>query len=269
MLYQALNHILLPVSGCNFRCGFCQNWQISQKKITSDDSQAGFPRSPEQIIQDAIQNKCESISFTYTEPTIFFEYAFEIAKEAKKAGLKTIFVSNGFMTPQTIETVKSYLDACNIDLKSFKEEFYKKFCQGHLRPVLDSIKRLHDSGIWIEITTLLISGENDSPEEINEIASFIASIDKNIPWHISRFFPQFEFVDHEATQINTIKKAEKIGKDAGLNYVYAGNIPEEAKTVCPKCSEILINRDGYKIKKNVLNYGRCPNCESEIPGIWS
>jgi pyruvate formate lyase activating enzyme len=258
----------VAVSGCNFRCGFCQNWQISQKKATDNRYLSGETYTPAQIVKKAINLGCESISFTYTEPTIFFEYAFETAKIAKDAGLITVFVSNGYMTSQAIKKISPYLDACNIDLKSFREEFYSKFCKAHLKPVKDSIKELYESHIWIEITTLLITGENDSEQEINDIAQFISGISTGIPWHVSRFFPQYEFSDHKPTPVATIFKALDAGNRMGLKFVYPGNVSEKCDTVCPSCKEILVSRSHFEINKNRTIDGRCPKCDREIEGIW-
>jgi pyruvate formate lyase activating enzyme len=258
----------IAISGCNFRCGFCQNWQISQKKATDNHFISGEACTPEQVVKDAIDHGCESISFTYTEPTIFFEYAFETAKIAKNAGLKTVFVSNGYMTSQAINKISPYLDACNIDLKSFREDFYSKFCKAHLNPVKDSIKKLYDSHIWIEITTLLITGENDSEQEINDIAEFISEISTEIPWHVSRFFPQYEFSDHKPTPVETILKAVDAGNKAGLKFVYPGNVSEQCNTICPHCKNVLVSSNHFKINKYTIIDSKCPKCDREIEGIW-
>jgi len=212
--------------GCNFRCGFCQNWQISQasRRSQKDKSRQGHELMPEEIVREAKDRRCESISYTYTEPTVFFEYAYDTAKIAKEAGLKNIFVTNGYMSKEALETINPYLDAANIDLKSFREEFYIKNCKARLQPVLDSIKLAKELGIWIEITTLIIPGQNDSESELSDIAGFIAGIGKDIPWHISRFHPDYQFLDQKPTPIETLKKAEDLGKKAGLRYVYLGNV---------------------------------------------
>lgn len=254
--------------GCNFRCGFCQNWQISQKKFSDKYSVLEIEKTPEQIINDAISAQCQSISFTYTEPTIFFEYALDIAKLAKKEGLKTIFVSNGYMSNEAIQIISPYLDACNIDLKSFRESFYYNNCKAHLKPVLQTIKSLKDAGIWLEITTLLITNENDSIEEITDIANFIADIGTDMPWHISRFFPQYEFTDHQPTPIKELMKAKNIGETAGLKYVYIGNALKETETNCFYCHEVLIERDVFRVQKNNIVNGKCSNCQQIIDGLW-
>jgi len=209
--------------GCNFRCGFCQNWQISQVS-KREGSREVYELMPKEAVEEAKARRCESISYTYTEPTIFFEYAYDTAKLAKEAGLKNVFVTNGYMSRQALETINPYLDAANIDLKSFREEFYSENCKGHLQPVLDSIKLAKKLGIWIEITTLIIPGQNDSASELSDIAGFIASVDKDIPWHISRFHPDYQFLNQKPTPIETLKEAEDLGKKAGLRYVYLGNV---------------------------------------------
>lgn len=211
--------------GCNFRCGFCQNWQISQAS-GQNKAREVYKMIPERIVEEAKKNHCQSISYTYTEPTIFFEYAYDIAKVAKQAGLKNIFVTNGYMSKEALETISPYLDAANIDLKSFREKFYVENCKGHLQPVLDSIKLAKKLGVWIEITTLIIPGHNDSASELSDIAGFIASVGKDIPWHISRFHPDYHFLNQKLTPIETLKKAEDLGKKAGLDHVYLGNVKD-------------------------------------------
>jgi len=211
--------------GCNFRCGFCQNWQISQVS-KRDNFRKVSELMPEKAVEEAKKNRCESISYTYTEPTIFFEYAYDTAKKAKQAGLKNVFVTNGYMSRKAFETISPYLDAANIDLKSFREEFYTKNCQSHLQPVLDSIKLAKELGIWIEVTTLIIPGQNDSRLELSDIAGFIASVGKDIPWHISRFHPDYQFLNQKPTPVETLRKAEDLGRKAGLNYVYLGNVKD-------------------------------------------
>lgn len=213
--------------GCNFRCSFCQNYNISQfKELYGEIKKEQFigkDFSPQEIVKQAIKNKCPSISYTYNEPTIFIEFAHDTAKLAKKKGLKNILVTNGYMTKECLEFIAPYIDAMNIDLKSFSDKFYVKHCKAHLSPVLDIIKLAKKKKIWIEITTLIIPGENDSKKELEQIAKFIASVDKNIPWHISRFFPAYKMMNKQPTPIKTLEKAYKIGKKH-LNYVYIGNV---------------------------------------------
>jgi pyruvate formate lyase activating enzyme len=208
--------------GCNFKCSFCQNYDISQ--ASKSGKFFGKEYSPEQIVEEAINTGCKSIAYTYNEPTIFIEYVKDIAKLAKEKGLKNILVTNGYMSKECFDYISDYIDAMNIDLKSFKDNFYKKICGARLKPVLDTIKRAHEKNIHIEITTLLIPGENDSEDELIKIAEFIKGIDKNIPWHISRFFPMYKMSNKQITPIQSLAKAQKIGLKAGLKYVYLGNI---------------------------------------------
>ncbi len=208
--------------GCNFKCSFCQNYDISQFKEFFGDV-VGEEITPEQIVDEAIKNKCRSIAYTYNEPAIFIEFVHDIAKLAKTKGLKNILVTNGYMTKECLNYISSYIDAMNIDLKSFNEKFYIKTCKAHLKPVLETIELAHKKKIWIEITTLIVPGENDSRKELEKIAKFIASIDKNIPWHISRFFPMYKMTDKNMTSLETLKEAEKIGKKY-LKYIHVGNV---------------------------------------------
>ena len=211
--------------GCNFKCSFCQNWEISQVS-KRQNTLSGHELMPEEVVREAKKNDCKSISYTYTEPTIFFEYAYETAKLAKKEGLYNIFVTNGYMTKETLNVIKPYLDAANIDLKSFREDFYKEMCGAHLKPVLDTIELMKKLGIWIEITTLVVTGKNDSDNEFKDIAEFIANLDPDIPWHISRFHPDFKYLEGKPTPIDALKRARDIGKKAGLRNIHLGNVIE-------------------------------------------
>lgn len=254
--------------GCNFRCEFCQNWEISQTCFQNGNC-PGTELTPEEVVNVASKNKCKSISYTYTEPTIFFEYALETAKKAKEKGLKNIFVSNGYMTLECLEMIKPFLDAANIDLKFFKESSYKKICSGSLQPVLDSIKLMKKMGIWVEITTLVIPDKNDSEEELTSIAEFIASVDKKMPWHVSRFHPNYKLSHHQATPEATLEKARAIGAKAGLKFVYAGNVSGWGNdTNCPKCNQLLIKREVFNVLENNLERGKCKNCGTVIAGIF-
>lgn len=253
--------------GCNFRCGFCQNWQISQ---ASDKSGQGKIAPPDEIVKTALDNRCRSISYTYTEPTIFFEYAFDIAKLAKANGLRNIFVTNGYMAKEPLKMIRPYLDAANVDLKFFKEASYRKICKAGLKPVLDSIRLMYELGVWVEITTLIIPGENDSNGELKDIAGFIAGIDKNIPWHVSRFHPDYKFTDYRPTPESTLGRAQKIGESAGLNFVYVGNVSEFGNdTYCPGCKKLLLKRELFSILRGNIKEGRCFFCGEIVPGIFN
>jgi pyruvate formate lyase activating enzyme len=254
--------------GCNFRCSFCQNFEISQLNVSDKSFVTNQLYTPEFIVKRALETRCKSISFTYTEPTIYFEFALETSIIAKSYGLKTILVSNGFFTEKALETICPYLDACNIDLKSFSDEFYKTICKARVEPVKETIKLLRLKKIWTEITTLLIPGLNDSESEVISIAEFIAAIDKDMPWHISRFYPRYKMNFLNPTSINSIEVAVNAGTNAGLNYVYEGNVANEISTICPGCKKSVIIRDGFDVIRCDLDNGICKHCGTKIPGIW-
>lgn len=253
--------------GCNFRCGFCQNWQISQAS-KQKNGLGGYELKPEEVVREAKKYKCRSISYTYTEPTIFFEYAYDTAKLAKKEGFYNNFVTNGFMTKEAIKTIRPYLDAANVDLKFFKESSYKEICKGKLQPVLDSIRLMNELGIWVEVTTLVMPALNDSDEELAGIADFIAGVNKSIPWHLSAFHPDYKYTDYAPTPVGTLKNAYRIGKDKGLEFVYLGNVQEETDTICPGCGSVLIKRAYFSVGQNNIKSGKCPKCSTVIPGVW-
>lgn len=255
--------------GCNFHCEFCQNWEISQLSFREGFDSGGEVLSPEQIVDEAFKNKCKSISYTYTEPTIFFEYAFETAKIAKAKGLYNVFVSNGYMTKEAVFMIRPYLDAANIDLKFFNDDSYKNICSARLEPVLNSIRLMKELGIWVEVTTLVVPGENDSEEELNNIAKFIASVDRSMPWHVSRFHPDYKLTHHHPTPEATLEKAQALGSKAGLEFIYAGNVYGWGNdTLCPKCKELLIKREGFSILENNVTKGKCNECAKSIPGVF-
>lgn len=254
--------------GCNFRCGFCQNWQISQADEAVKLGMETYAMRPKEIVKHAQKNGCESISYTYTEPTIFFEYAYDTAKLAQQEGLYNIFVTNGYMTKETLNMFRPYLDAANVDLKSFSDDFYKSTCRARLQPVLDSINRMKDLNIWIEVTTLIIPGQNDSEDELNRIAEFIARVDKAIPWHISRFYPSYQFTTYPPTAIDYLRKAKQIGESHGLRYIYLGNVPEGSDTFCCKCKKVLIRRSHTFVEQLNIKDGKCLACGIEVNGIW-
>jgi pyruvate formate lyase activating enzyme len=204
------------------------------------------------------------------EPTIFFEFAYDCMQLAKKKGLKNIFVSNGYMSEAATKMLVPVLDAINIDLKAYSDEFYKSICGARLQPVLDSIGRMHAAGVWVEVTTLLIPGLNDSEEELRQIADFLVSLDPAIPWHVTGFYPTYKLTDIPATSIEDLEKARDIGLHAGLQYVYAGNRPGSGgeNSSCPSCGVDVIVRHGFSIQKNKLIQGKCPACQVPISGIW-
>jgi pyruvate formate lyase activating enzyme len=255
--------------GCNFRCGFCQNWQISQASKREGSDYPMQAMEPQEIVRRAVSSGSRSIAYTYTEPTIFFEYAHDTAMAAKQRGLANVFVTNGYMTGEALETISPYLDACNVDLKSFSDDFYKKVCHGRLQPVLDSIRKMRQLDIWVEATTLVVPGSNDDEKELADIAGFLAATDPDIPWHISRFHPDYEFTSTPPTPMETLQLAYSLGREAGLHYVYLGNVlGEGADTQCPRCQAVLIGREGFRVRKNRIDNARCPECGSSVAGVF-
>ena len=260
----------IATPGCNFRCGFCQNWQISQAPRRKGGGIAGEPFPPEAVVRAAVEGDCRSISYTYTEPTIFFEYAADTARAAREAGLLNNFVTNGYMTAEALEVMRPTLDAANVDLKAFKDETYKKVCGARLEPVLDSIRLMKTLGIWVEVTTLVVPGMNDGPDELEAIARFIASVDPDMPWHISRFHPDFEYTQAPPTPLATLRAAAAAGRREGLRYIYVGNVPGESEdTLCRTCGVLLIRRRGFSVISNALKDSHCPSCGTVLPGRFS
>ncbi|HUU37741.1 MAG TPA: AmmeMemoRadiSam system radical SAM enzyme [Candidatus Desulfaltia sp.] len=255
--------------GCNFRCPFCQNWQISQ--VTKKDKRFadGQALSPEEIVRAARTRGCRSISYTYTEPTIFFEYAYDTARLARSAGLANVFVTNGYMTAEALRTIRPFLDAANVDLKAFRDETYKKICGARLQPVLDSVRLMHELGIWVEVTTLVVPALNDGDKELGDIARFIASVNPEIPWHISRFHPDYGYTEAPATPLETLRKARALGREAGLKFLYIGNVwGESENTNCPSCGKTLLRRSGFSIEENRINGGKCSFCGAPVAGAF-
>jgi pyruvate formate lyase activating enzyme len=261
----------LATPGCNFRCKHCQNADISQLPRDHGESIPGEPLNPEQIVVLAQRYQCASISYTYTEPTIFFELALDTAKRASAEGIRNVFVTNGYITPEALKEIRPWLHAANIDLKGFSDDFYRHICGARLQPVLDSIRLYRELGIWIELTTLVIPGHNDSEEELHKIADFIRSVDPDIPWHVSRFHPTYKLVDQPSTPVRTLNKAREIGLAAGLRHVYEGNVPGMGEdTVCWKCCKTVVKRFGFTVEKNlILQDGACSFCGARIAGVWA
>lgn len=254
--------------GCNFRCQWCQNWEISQMP-RERHFVSGSKADPEEIVTDARNNNCPVIAYTYTEPTIFFEYAFDTAKIATQAGMKNIYITNGYMTNDMLERFAPYLNAVNIDLKAFRDETYRKYVGARLDPVLQNLKTIKQRGIWLEVTTLVIPGINDSPEEIRDAVTFIVEeLGTDTPWHISRFFPAYKMTDVPPTPMSKLKEVRDIGKEAGLHYVYLGNAANGEDTYCSDCGTDLIKRVDYRIIENRLSKdGGCPVCGLEVAGV--
>jgi len=256
--------------GCNFRCEHCQNYEISQfPRERPDINIPGRDITPEGIVNLALDNRCKSISYTYTEPTIFFEFAYDCAKIAHENGIKNVFVSNGYTSPEATRLIAPYLDGNNIDLKG-NDEFYKKICHARVEPVKDTIRLMKELGVWVEVTTLIIPGHNDSEEYIKNIAEFIKSVDPAIPWHVTQFYPTYKLMDVQRTPVNTLRRTRQMGLDLGLKYVYVGNVTGEGgeNTYCPNCKEMLIHRFGFSIGENRIRDGKCANCGANIDGVW-
>jgi len=259
----------IATAGCNFKCLFCQNADISQ--MPKDRNQIlGEEMTPEIVLEEALRSRSSTISYTYTEPTIFFEFALDIARPAASRGLRNIFVSNGYMTEECLKEISPNLHGANVDLKGFSEKYYKELCGAKLKPVLKTLELMKKMNVWVEVTTLLVPGLNDSKEELQQLAKFLVNLDPDIPWHISRFHPTYRLTNVRATPPESIRKAKDIGYEAGLKYVYTGNLPGDdgEKTFCHQCKELLIDRYGFYVRKNVIANSRCPKCSAEIPGVW-
>jgi len=268
-VYPGSKSYSIAAVGCNFNCEFCQNHEISQMP-RSTLMIMGEEISSAEIVERAKKSGSATIAYTYTEPTIYFELAYETAILAEEHGIKNVFVTNGFMTTEAIETIRPYLIAANVDLKSFRDDFYKKQCGARLEPVLESLRKMKEMGIWVEITTLLIPSLNDTDKELEDIAGFIAGLGKETPWHISRFHPQFKMLDTPATPVYSLHRAVEIGRQAGLKYVYCGNVPgdEGESTYCFNCRNRLIERYGFQIMSTDLNGNKCNRCGTELEGIF-
>ena len=246
--------------GCNFTCLFCQNYDISQEFIERDIE--GVPKTtPEQIVQNTIERGLSGIAYTYVEPTVFIEYAIDTMKLARKEKLYNVWVSNGYASEQAINELARYLDAANIDLKG-DAKFYKELCgNANVEFVKKTIKLLHRKGVHVEVTNLIIPGHNDSEQQIKDVASFVASVDRNIPLHFSRFFPHYKMLDTPITPLETLRKAYRFAKQFGLNYIYLGNIAEAQHTYCPNCKNVVIAREGYEVTMLALDEkGACKYC---------
>jgi pyruvate formate lyase activating enzyme len=259
----------IATPGCNFRCQWCQNWEISQ--VPREHFLAmGQEASPEQIVAAAQQANCSSIAYTYTEPTVFFEYAYDTARLAHKAGLANVYVTNGYMTEEMLEAFHPYLDAANVDLKTFEDDVYRRYIGARLQPVLDTMQVTKRLGIWLEVTTLVIPGLNDDPAELENVARFVAEeLGEETPWHISRFCPAYRMHSTPSTPVETLLQAKEIGVAAGLKYVYVGNAPHEVPqdTLCPACGRAVIQRHGFMVLANRIRSGSCPDCGAPIAGV--
>jgi pyruvate formate lyase activating enzyme len=267
--YPGSTAFSIATLGCNFRCRFCQNADISQWP-RERKTIAGDHVPPETVVREAKRCRSRSIAYTYTEPTVFTEYAYDVAVLARAAGIANVYVTNGYMTPEMLEFFAPYLDAANVDLKSFRDEFYKEQCGARLQPVLDSLVKMVQQGVWVEVTTLIIPGLNDGEDELREIAGFIVQeMGPQYPWHISRFYPHYQMDDRPPTPVQTLHRAKEIGLAAGLHYVYEGNVPGAGgeDTACPQCGQPAIRRFGFQVLERAVKDGHCAHCGAEIAGV--
>ncbi|RLC91723.1 MAG: AmmeMemoRadiSam system radical SAM enzyme [Chloroflexi bacterium] len=259
--------------GCNFRCPFCQNWQMSQIRDFDDQRDyLGQHAPPEALVNTCLRDHIPMIAYTYNEPTVFFEYTYDTAKLAHEHGIKNVYVSNGYMSQAALDMIEPYLDGINVDLKAFTEGFYREQCQARLEPVKRNIAHIaRETNIWIEVTTLLIPGLNDSEEELRATAEWLAEVDPEMPWHITAFRPAYQMLDRPPTSQRTLARAYEIGKQAGLHYVYVGNVmdADRESTYCPQCGQKLIQRRWYSVRELWTERGMCPKCGYSIAGVWA
>jgi len=258
----------IATAGCVLSCKFCQNWQISQARPEDTDT---YDLPPDEVVRKAMFYECRSISYTYTEPTVFYEYMYDTAVIAKKYDIKNTMHSCGYINEKPLRKLSKYMNAANIDLKGFTEDFYKRICNGSLKPVLNSLVVLKQEGVWLEITNLVLPTLNDDMKTIREMCKWIKkNLGVDTPIHFSRFYPQYKLDNLPPTPLETITEARKTAMDVGLKYVYIGNIRHEGEnTYCPKCKKMLIEREGYFVKQNNIVNGKCKFCSTSIAGVWS
>lgn len=259
----------IATAGCNYRCKFCQNWQISQ---FSPEETYNNALPPQKVVNEALKNNCPTIAYTYTEPSIFYEYMLDTAKIAKVKGIRNMYHSNGSLNPKPVEELSLYLDAANIDLKGFTQEFYAEVCAGDLETVLNTLKVLKRNGVWLEITNLVIPTLNDDLDKVRQMCVWLKeNLGTDVPIHFSRFWPQYKLTALSPTPVETLEKIRAVAQGAGLNFVYIGNVPGHPaeSTYCPQCKKMLIARRGYSILSNYIIDGKCKFCAKDIPGIWS
>lgn len=258
--------------GCDYHCAYCQNWFTSQALRDPRSISSPEDLSARDLVHLSLKHRAKVVASTYNEPLITSEWAVQIFREARQANLKTAYISNGNGTPEVLEYLRPWLDMYKVDLKSFRDRNYRKL-GGRIEPVLDTIQLLHQMGVWLEVVTLIVPGFNDSDEELSETARFIASISPGIPWHVTAFHKDYKMTDPENTPGNKLLRACEIGSEAGLHFVYAGNLPGRTghweNTYCPACRSLLIERRGFHVMRNLLQNGCCPQCHEAIPGLWN
>ncbi len=257
--------------GCNFKCRFCQNADIAQMPSDHNGRVVGDAFTPEDVVAAALKGDCKTIAYTYTEPTVYFEFAYDTAKLATEKGIRNVFVTNGYMTEEALQMIHPFLDAANVDLKAFTEDFYKTTCKAKLVHVKETLKRMKSLGIFVEVTTLIIPGLNDDKKELENLSAFLVdALGPETPWHISRFHPTYKLMDRPPTSVETLIRARDVGIKAGLKYVYTGNVPGESgeKTFCDECDHLLIDRWGFNVQNNRIKNGKCPQCGAVVDGVW-
>ncbi|PLX81826.1 MAG: AmmeMemoRadiSam system radical SAM enzyme [Desulfuromonas sp.] len=267
--YPGSRSFSVATVGCNFRCLHCQNYEISQWPRERKDI-PGRELPPEQIVREAKAAGCRTIAYTYTEPTVFYEYAYDTAVLARQEGIDNVFVTNGYTSPEALERIAPHLGAANVDLKGFSDRFYREVAGATLEGVLDTLRVYRRLGIWLEVTTLVIPGHNDDEEQLAGIADFIAGeLGPEVPWHVTAFYPTYKMLDSPRTPVATLRRARQIGLDAGLKYVYEGNVPGEGgeNTFCPACKELVIERSGYRLGAVRIEEGQCASCGETLDGV--
>ena len=267
----ATRSMSIATVGCNLTCRYCQNWSIAHwPRLHRGKELPGEFVSPEDLVDAAIRAGCASISYTYTEPTIFFEYALDAARLAAEQGLKNVFVTNGYMTREALDLIDGSLHAANVDLKSMEDSVLRHLSGAKVGPVLETIERLKEMGVWVEVTTLVVPGLNDKPEQLAAVARFLAGLDPTIPWHVSRFHPDYKMTDVPPIPAEALAMACRVGRQEGLQYVYSGNLwgDERESTYCPSCGKVVIRRLGFTVAENHLDQGRCGHCGHPISGVW-
>jgi len=268
--YPGSRSLSIATPGCNMCCQWCQNWEISQQPRQQHFA-LGQEMSPAEIVATACKQDCRSIAYTYTEPTVFFEYTFDTARLARAAEIANVYVSNGYMSAEMLELFHPWLDAVNVDLKSFSDATYRRTTGARLQPVLDSLKRIRDYGIWLEVTTLVVPGINDDPAELKPMAEFIVNeLGSETPWHLSCFFPSWQLSGLESTPPQALEIAGQLGRAAGLSHVYLGNMGRRENTCCVSCGAVLIERRGFQIVLNRVDGGGCcPDCGQMLAGLFA
>ena len=270
--YPGSDALSIGTYGCNMSCPWCQNWELSQPRRVDYDAEAREPAlSPEELVETAARHHIRSIAYTYNEPTVFFEYTYDTAVLAHERGIQNVYVSNGFMSTEALASIAPYLDAINVDLKGFTAALYDEYCGARLEPVKRNIAAIaRDTDIWIEVTTLVVPGLNDSDEELRAAAAWLASVDQDMPWHVSAFHPSYRMMGRPRTSSASLERAYTIGKAAGLHHVYVGNIMDARReaTYCPACGQLLIERHGFEPRPSWTTPGQCHACGASVAGRW-